>query len=44
METDSSALISTEGARVAANKQKGAKDCKTITGVPCVASLDVNNQ
>ena len=44
VETDSSALISTEGARVAANKQKGAKDCKTITGAPCVASLDVNNQ
>ena len=38
MEKDSSALISTEGRRVAANKQKGAKNCKTITGAPCVAA------
>ena len=44
VEKDSSALISTEGARVAANKQKGAKNCKTITGAPCVAAQDINNQ
>jgi hypothetical protein len=44
VEKDSSALISTEGARVAANKQKGAKNCKTITGAPCVAAQDIGNQ
>lgn len=44
VEKDSSALISTEAARVAANKQKGAKNCKTITGAPCVASQDISNQ
>jgi hypothetical protein len=44
VEKDSSALISTEGARVAANKQKGAKNCKTITGAPCVAAQDISNQ
>lgn len=44
VEKDSSALISTEAARVAANKQKGAKNCKTITGAPCVASQDIGNQ
>ncbi len=44
VEKDSSALVSTDAARVAANKQKGAKNCKTITGAPCVASQDIGNQ
>ena len=44
VEKDSSALVSTDAARVAANKQKGAKNCKTITGAPCVASQDISNQ
>ena len=44
VELDSSAEISTEAARVAANKQKGAKNCKTITGAPCVAANDISNQ
>ena len=44
VEKDSSALISTEGARVAANKQKGAKDCKTITGAPCEGASQVTMQ
>ena len=40
-EKDSSADISTEAARVAANKQKGMKNCKTITGAPCVGSSEI---
>ena len=41
VEKDSSADISTEAARVAANKQKGMKNCKTITGAPCVGSSEI---
>ena len=41
VEKDSSADISTEAARVAANKQKGMKNCKTITGAPCVGSNEI---
>jgi len=41
VEKDSSADISTEAARVAANKQKGMKSCKTITGAPCVGSTEI---
>jgi hypothetical protein len=44
VELDSSADISTEAARTNANKQKGAKNCKTITGTPCVGSLDIMSQ
>lgn len=42
VEKDSSAEISTEAARVAANKQKGMKSCKTITGAPCVGSTEIS--
>jgi hypothetical protein len=43
VEKDSSADISTEAARVAANKQKGMKNCKTITGAPCVGSTEISS-
>ena len=43
-ELDSSADISTEAARVSANKQVGLKNCKTITGAPCVGSSEITMQ
>ena len=43
-ELDSSADISTEAARVSANKQVGLKNCKTITGAPCTGSEQITMQ
>merc|ERR1719478_1060644 len=43
-ELDSSADISTEAARVSANKQVGLKNCKTITGAPCTGSDQITMQ
>ena len=44
VEKDSSADISTEAARVSANKQVGLKGCKTITGAPCEGASQITMQ